>query len=347
MRKYLLALFLICSFYCKTTAQDVTFNHFLYNPIYFNPAAVGIDEGFLTSLNYQKAMMYLPSSFETYAVGAGQSLFDTGIRGLGGVGMFVVKNQEGENKFNTISMGIPFSARVPLNENFTLQVGIAPVIYQKYIDPNTLLLGDQLDKFEGLKYSQSPSIGDITSTKVTFFDFHLGILLRWESDPSDNANARKDAFDLGLSVQHLPEPNQAFLSQPSRLSAKYNIMMRYSYSIGDGFLKDAHLQPVLLFEKQSALQDFLAGVNLTGSNLNVGSFFRRDQNEALQVTEMVFMAGIKFPINNDMLSTIHINYSFDYTLPSSSVKGNATQEVSLIFNLPSLHRKKSPCQPYF
>ena len=123
--------------------------------------------------------------------------------------------------------------------------------------------------------------------------------------------------------------------------------MRYSYSIGDGFLKDGHLQPLLLYEKQATLQDFVAGVNLTGSNLNVGTFFRRDQNKTLKVSEMVFMAGIKIPINNETLSTIHINYSFDYTLPSSSVTGNATQEVSLIFNLPSLHRKRSPCQPYF
>lgn len=347
MRKYLLVLLLLFSFYNKTRAQDVTFTHFLYNPIYFNPAAVGIDEGFLTSLNYRRAMMYLPSSFETFAVGAGQSLHDTGIRGLGGVGFFIVKNQEGENRFNTISMGIPFSARVPLNENFTLQLGIAPVVYQKYIDPNTLLFGDQLDKFNGLVNSISPSYGIVTSDRVTFFDFHLGILLRWESDPSDNANARKDAFDLGLSVQHLPEPNQAFFSQPSKLPAKYNIMMRYSYSMGDRFLKDAHLQPVLLYEKQSTLQDFVAGLNLTGGNLNVGTFFRRDQNKALKVTELVFMTGIKIPINNEKFSTVHINYSFDYTIPSSSVKGNTTQEVSLIFNLPSLHRRRSPCLPYF
>lgn len=347
-REYILVLLLLCSFTLKTNAQDVTFTHFLYNPIYFNPASVGIDEGFLTSLNYRRAMMYMPSSFETYAVGAGQSLHDTGIRGLGGVGFFVVKNQEGEDKFNTISMGIPFSARVSLNENFTLQVGIAPVIYQKYIDMNSVLLGNQLDKFEGLLQVplSGTSIYDANS-RVTFFDFHLGLLLRWESDPSDNANARKDAFDFGLSVQHLPEPNQAFFSQPSKLPAKYNIMMRYSYSLGDNFLKDAHIQPVLLYEKQSTLQDFVAGINLTGGNLNVGTFFRRDQNKALKVSELEFMAGIKIPINNEKFSTVHINYSFDYTMPSSSVKGNPTQEISLIFNLPSLHKRRSPCQPYF
>ena len=346
--KTFLALLLFCSITLKSNAQDVTFTHFLYNPIYFNPAAVGIDQGFLLSLNYRRAMMYLPSTFETYAVGAGQSLHDTGIRGLGGVGLFVVKNQEGENKFNTISMGIPFSARVPLSDHITLQLGIAPVIYQKYVDWNTVLLGNQLEQYEGLLQTPlSATIVDVNTPRVTFFDFHLGLLLRWESDPSDNSNARKDVFDLGLSVQHLPEPNQAFFLEASRLPAKYNIMMRYSYSLGDGFLKDGHLQPLLLYEKQASLQDFLAGVNLTGSNINVGTFIRRDQNTLLKITELVLMAGVKFPINNDYFSTLHINYSFDYSLNSSKIKGNATQEVSLIFQLPSLHRNKSPCKMYF
>ena len=154
----------------------------------------------------------MPSTFETYAVGAGQSLYDTGIRGLGGIGCFVVKNQEGENKFNTISMGIPFSARVPLNENFTLQVGIAPVIYQKYVDWGSVLLGNQLDKFEGLLLiPQSTTSVSEASPRVTFFDFHLGMLLRWESDPSDNANARKDAIRSRPIRSASPRTQSSFL----------------------------------------------------------------------------------------------------------------------------------------
>lgn len=350
MKKTLLVLLLFCSITLKTNAQDVTFTHFLYNPIYFNPAAVGIDEGFLISMNYRRAMMFLPTTFETYGVGAGQSLHDADIRGLGGVGLFVVKNQEGENRFNTMSVGIPFSARVPLNENFTLQVGIAPVVYQKYIDWNSLLLGNQLDQYEGLILGSSPSLNDLLdpfSQRVTFFDFHLGMLLRWESDPSDNSNARKDVFDFGLSVQHLPEPRQNFFTQSSRLPAKYNIMMRYSYCLADGFLNDGHIQPVLLYEKQASLQDFVVGVNLTGSNLNFGTFIRREQNKLLKMTELIMMAGIQFPINNDYFSMLHFNYSFDYSLNASEVKGIATHEISLIFQLPSLHGNKNPRKMYF
>ena len=346
LKKVLLSLLIVLSFAVKTSAQDVTFTHFLYNPVYFNPAAVGIDQGLLMSLNYRRAMNFMPSKFETYAFGAGQSLHDLDFRGLGGVGFFVQKNQEGAGNLSTSSVGIPFSARVSLNNNLSLQLGIAPVIYQKYIDWSQIILGNQLDPSIGqnLFISQIPPS---YLNNVTFFDFHIGLMLRYESDPSYQANVRKDVFDFGLSVQHLPEPDQQFSIEPSKLSSRYIMMMRYSKSIGNRFLDDGHIQPVLLFEKQASMQDFVAGVNLTGSNLNLGAFIRKDQNKILKMTELVLMAGIQFPINNDYFSKLHINYSFDYSLNSSMVKGNSTQEISLIFQLPSLHREKSPCQMYF
>ena len=331
----------------NTSAQDVTFTHFLYNPIYFNPAAVGIDQGLLMSLNYRRAMMFIPSKFETYAFGASQSLHDLDIRGLGGVGFFMQKNQEGAGKLSTISVGLPFSARVPLNENYTLQFGIAPVFYQKYIDWSRVLLGNQLDPFYGVVPPQSNPLLPGTLQNVIFFDFHFGVMLRYESDPTFQSNVGKSAFDIGLSVQHLPEPNQSFFSEKSKLPARYIAMMRYSKSIGNRILDDGHIQPVLMYEKQGPMQDFVAGVNLTGSNINIGTFFRKDDNELLKITELVLLAGIQFPINNDYFSKLHINYSFDYSLNSSKVRGNATQEVSLIFQLPSIHRRRSPCQMYF
>jgi len=347
MKNILFVLLILLSFSIKTKAQDVTFTHFLYNPIYLNPASVGIDRSFLMSLNYRRAMITIPSKFETFAFGAGQSLHDLNIRGLGGVGFFIQKNQEGTGKLSTISAGIPFSVRVPMNDNFTLQFGIAPVFYQKYIDWSQVLLGNRLDPFYGVVAPQTLTSPSTFLNSVTFFDLHMGLMLRYESDPSFQSNVGKDAFDIGLSVQHLPEPNQTFFSTPSRLPSRYIMMMRYSKSIGNRVIDDGHIQPVLLFEKQGSMQDFVAGINLTGSNINLGTFIRKDQNEILKITELVLMAGIKFPINNDYFSKLHINYSFDYSLNSAKVKGNATQEISLIFQLPSLHREKSPCNMYF
>jgi len=347
MKKVLIVIMTLITFSLNSKAQDVTFTHFLYNPIYFNPAAAGLDQGLLMSLNYRRAMMFLPSKFETYAFGASNSLHDLNIKGLGGIGFFMEKNQEGEGRLSTVSVGLPISARVPLNEHYSLQFGIAPVFYQKYIDWSRVILGNQIDPFYGVGPQQLQVLPANALQNVNFFDFHFGMMLRWESDPSFQANVGKDAFDLGLSVQHLPEPNQGFFSDVSKLPARYIVMARYSKSIGNRLLTDGHIQPVLLYEKQGPMQDFVTGLNLTGNNLNVGAFVRKDQNEILNLTELVMMVGIKFPINNDYFSTLHINYSFDYSLNNAKKRGDITQEVSLIFQLPSIFGRKSPCQMYF
>ena len=347
MKSKLLSLLMLFSFSIHTKAQDVTFTHFLYNPIYFNPAAAGMDQGFLMSLNYRRAMMLIPSKFETYAFGASQSLHDLDIKGLGGAGFFMEKNQEGADALSTIFVGLPFAARVQLSENFLLQLGIAPVLYQKYINWDKVILGSQLNAQYGVIYPPVSNIPSGYYNTATFFDFHMGLMLRYESDPSFQSNVKKDVFDFGISVQHLPEPDQNFSSTPSKLPARYILMMRYSRSIGNRILDDGHIQPVLMYEKQGPMQDFVAGINLEGSNINVGTFIRRDQNQFVKISELVFLAGIKFPINSDFFSRLHINYSFDYSLNSAKVKGDASQEVSLIFQLPSIHRRRSPCQMYF
>ena len=202
--------------------QDVTFTHFMQNPIYYNPAAVGIDQGMLISLNYRRALMYLPSKFETIALGIDQSLHDTEIRGLGGAGLFLTRNQEGDGNYNTTALGIPLSARVIVNEKLKFQVGIAPVIYQKSINFDNLVFFDQLHPYYGVVVPKSALSLLTADQTVTFFDFHIGIFGRYETDPTDQSYERNNVFDFGFSIQHLPEPNQSFEHVTAKLPSKYS-----------------------------------------------------------------------------------------------------------------------------
>ena len=328
-------------------AQDVTFSQFLYSPSYYNPAATGIERGLLGTINYRRALMYLPSRFETYAVGLDQSIHDTDIKGIGGVGLFVVNNQEGEGSLNTLALGIPFSGRVDLTDHWTLQAGVAPVLYQKTINWDHLIFGDQLNPYYGIVMPRSEVTLQNAAPSIAFFDFDVGLWARWESDPSFQANVFNDVFDIGISVQHIPEPNQSFFMEKSKLPSKYILMARYSHSISDYRMVDSKIQPVFMFEKQGTMQDFVAGVNYARPGFNVGGFFRREQNSLLTFSELIFLTGVDVSLNSDMLSSVRINYSVDVTMVNSKRKGNLSHEVSLIFHLPSLHRAKSPCKMYF
>ena len=323
--------------------QDVTFTHFMQNPIYYNPASVGIDQGLLISLNYRRALMYLPSKFETIALGLDQSLHDTEIKGLGGVGLFLTRNQEGDGTYSTTALGIPFSARVVVNENLKFQVGIAPVIYQKSINFNNLVFYDQLKSYNVNLDPSSVSSQNWNHT-VTFFDFHIGIFGRYETDPTDQSYERNNVFDFGFSIQHLPEPNQAFdPNVTAKLASKYSLMMRYSHVIATYGYQQASIQPLMLLEKQGSMEDIITGINFKYKTFSLGSYLRHEQSSFMNVTELMMLIGTEFHLGDRAFSSMQLNYSFDLLVASKQVNRNISNELSVILKLPSIHHPKDPC----
>jgi type IX secretion system PorP/SprF family membrane protein len=322
----------------------------MQNPIYYNPAAVGIDQGFLVSLNYRRELMYLPSKFETIALGLDQSLHDAGLKGLGGVGLFLTRNQDGDGNYTTTAIGIPISSRVILTEKLRIQVGITPTFYQKSIDFGQLVYYDQLSPVYGviLPTSTLAQLAQSTSVqRINFFDFSLGIFGRYETDPTDLVNVKNDVFDFGFSVQHVPQPNQSFTGATARLPSKYSLMMRYSHVLESFGYQEASIQPVILLEKQSSMSNYMTGINFKYKTFNMAGFVRHDQNELLKTTEVLMLIGTEFKLHERAFSSLQINYSFSLLVHSAAVNKNISNEVSLILHLPSLHHPKDPCSFYF
>jgi len=327
----------------KIYGQDVTFTHFMQNPIYYNPASIGIDQGMLISLNYRRALMYLPSKFETIALGIDQSLHDTEIKGLGGVGLFLTRNQEGDGNYNTTALGIPFSARVIVSEKLKFQVGIAPVIYQKSINFDNLVFFDQLHPYYGVVVPKS-QLSLLTSNQtITFFDFHIGIFGRYETDPTDQSYERNNVFDFGFSIQHLPEPNQSFEHVTAKLPSKYSLMMRYSHVVATYGYQQASIQPIMLLEKQGSMENIITGINFKYKTFSLGGYMRHEQNSLMNVTELMMLIGTEFQLRERSFSSIQINYSFDLLVHSKQVNRNISNELSIILKLPSIHHPKDPC----
>ena len=337
--------FLLC--FISGKSQDIGFSQFIYNPIYLNPASCGIERGLRTSVNYHREMALSSSKFETIGVSFDQSLHDLDIKGLGGTGFFVMKTQEGDGRLNTIALGIPLTARVELSEFWVMQAGIAPVVYEKFIDWDKLVFGDQIDPYYGISLPTAQTGFSDARNNIHFFDFHAGLWARYETDPSNQANADNNVFDFGISAQHLPEPNQSFFFQKSLLPTRYICMARYSKNLSNNQFISSKLQPFLLYERQSSMQDWVIGANYIYNGLNVGAYIRKQQNSLMKVTEVIFMGGIEFPFSEDLFSSMRINYSCAVILKQTYVNPNLTPELSIILKLPSVFRKQSPCRMFF
>src|ERR1035437_1452183 len=100
MRRIIISiLFALSSFYGN--CQDIAFSQFIYNPIFLNPAACGIERGLRASINYHRDLSLSSSKFETLGLSFDQSLHDLDMKGLGGTGLFLLKTQEGDGRLNT------------------------------------------------------------------------------------------------------------------------------------------------------------------------------------------------------------------------------------------------------
>lgn len=346
MRKTIVTIvFLFSSF--LGNGQDMAFSQFIYNPIFLNPAACGIERGLRASINYHRELALSSSKFETIGISFDQSLHDLDITGLGGIGLFLLKTQEGDGRLNTLEFGIPLTARIEITPNWVMQASIAPVIYEKYIDWDRLVFGDQIDPYYGVVLPTAQTGFSEARNNIHFFDFHVGLWARYETDPSNQVNVDNNVFDFGISAQHVPEPNQSFFSQVSKLPTRYIFMARYSKNLSNNQFRTSKLQPFILFEQQSSMQDWTIGTNYIYNGLNVGAFIRKQQNSLMKVTEIILMGGIEFPFREDLFSSMRINYSCAVILNQSYNKPNLSPEISLIFKLPSVYRKQDPCRMYF
>ena len=346
MRKTITTILILLCFF-KGKSQDIAFSQFIYNPIFLNPAACGIERGLRASLNYHRDLALSSSKFETLGLSFDQSLHDLDMKGLGGTGLFLLKTQEGDGRLNTLELGIPLTARVEMNENWVMQASIAPVIYEKYIDWDRLVFGDQIDPYYGVILPTAQMGFSDARNSIHFFDFHVGLWARYETDPSNQMNVDNNVFDIGISAQHVPEPNQSFFSLVSKLPTRYIFMARYSKNLSNNQFRTSKLQPFVLFEQQSSMQDWTIGTNYIYNGLNLGAFIRKQQNSLMKVTEIILMGGIEFPFREDLFSSMRINYSCAIILNRNYVKPNLSPEISLILKLPSVYRKQDPCRMYF
>lgn len=107
--------FTFCFITISTWGQDPHFSNFNNNKLYYNPAYTGIDYGMRLNLAYRRHWPNILSKFQTI-----NGCFDQSVRvarGLGGYGIVVVSNTEGEGFLQNTSIGIPLPVRIPIAEN--------------------------------------------------------------------------------------------------------------------------------------------------------------------------------------------------------------------------------------
>ncbi len=333
----ILLIFITAFFNGHIFCQDPNFSQLSSNKIYYNPAFVGAREGLEINLNFRKSWMNIPGSPQTTIAVFDKSFWN--IKGIGGIGLMLMNNIEGAGSLSTLSLGIPISTRVRLTEKLLVQLAISPQYQMKRINWDRLTFYDQLDPYFGKVLTQSPGFQYDTENTDSFFDLSYGILFVYESYPGKRNEAWNSIVKAGLAVHHLPEPTMSFLGMEYFLSSKFVVHVDGIFPLKKGYYRrdNYFLMPGFIYESQGALNSMLIGLNFKRNPITGGIWLRNKNLNPSNATDLIFLFGYQFPINNDGSSRVTVYYSYDATVSDLNNHESGSHEIGITTNLDNFY----------
>lgn len=311
-------------------AQDPSLSQYYFNQTYFSPALAGIHGGSNLNLTYRRQWANLPGKFETVFFN-----FDTDIsamKGLGGVGINIYKDVQGEGFLTTLGASLMLNSRIHIRQNSFLQAGVSISVYNKTIDWSKLIFGDQIDNLYGVMPRPSKFYSANDHSNI-FPDVSIGIVYAFGQGPRKHVFSNNYNAKIGVAFHHINQPNESFLDQTSKLPMK----MVIHANLNIGLNRDATLilSPCMVYEYQQAfrmtnsdLKTLYAGYNLLWNNFFIGNWIRLFNNS----DALIFNAGIITGGADKGEHRFKMYYSYDVTisgLNSSSTGGS--HEISLAY----------------
>jgi type IX secretion system PorP/SprF family membrane protein len=298
-----------------TIGQDIVFTPFLNAPAYYNPALTGAKEGIHTYTLGRFQWLDLPFHYNSFHFEG-----DFGIRNvpaIGGFGLFISENQDGIGFIKDLRMGISFSSRIKVSPLFAVQIGIKASVIQKKINWDDLIWPDQLSELYGNIYVSSFTPPD--ADKKAFMDFGLGGLFQFRNTSGTFQGSS------GIAVDHLFEPDQAFLSNgavplPRKyiVTSDFNILTNECSTCklkGYGFSEPLFLTPGFLYQLQNSISTIQTGCNMTKFNFSFGFWYRaRIEQDAYDIYSVLFGYRVFFSKSSFM------NLSYTLNLSNEQIK---------------------------
>ncbi|GAB3571311.1 hypothetical protein GCM10027578_29330 [Spirosoma luteolum] len=290
--------------------QEPQLSMYMYNPLYYNPAAAG-SEGVsriqLTQRTQYLGYQSIGSSDE--AVQNSQILsFNMPIARIkSGVGIYVLNDKAGPNINQSIQLS--YAYRLAL-KNGTLAIGAQAGFFNKGYDYGLF----------------RPEVPDplIPSGRVT------------QAKPDIAAGVYYNTTDywVGVSVNHLNRSEYTLGTDRSTSPLYPNAYLTAGYRLGLGY--DIDIQPSILIQYSTfgGIRDSQATLNVLGTYANkiwAGLGYRL-QDAAIAT------AGINLMRNN----ALRVGYSLDLVVGSTNVKSLTSHEIIVGYALPAPDARKKP-----
>ena len=297
------------------SAQDPHFSQYYANPLYLNPAFAGVKKCPKIHLNYRNQYPSL-GVYQTFSASYDQYI--SGIRG--GLGVLLMRDEAGNGALNLTEASLIYSYHLNVTRKFTLLAGFQATFRQRTLDWNGLTFPDQIDEFYGfVKPTQELPPGNNTNSHLDLTVGFLGFTEHWY---------------LGITANHLTQPNEAFLSN-NQLPFKFTAHGGASIPLGRRRLHNSTqnlLIPNLVYQVQGGASQITAGLSFKRGPISGGLALRHGSRNPDAVIIIFGVAPPKSPWS--------IGYSYDYTISDMTNVIGGAHEVTLAYQFKCRVRKK-------
>lgn len=316
MQKNLLYIFLsvfILSSSVSLAQQDAQLSQYMFNPLYINPAAAGMDGVTKFQLHYRNQW----SGYQTTSDGSGSlgtQIFTASmpLNGLhSGIGIQFV-NDKTPSGAGYQDMLLSYSYQIGLSNGGVVSIGAKGGFHTKSFDSRFRPRDTGDPVVDALSNS-------INQTKT---DFSVGVIYK-------AAN-----YQIGASFNHVNTPSYSFGTDKSGqyiIKQVLNVMASYDYYLTDNI----KVSPMALWKTDFVTNVLEGGAIFTYSDrLWVGGSYRL--NDA-----GIIIAGLSMLKDN----ALKIGYSLDLTTVGATAKAPLSHEILLSYAIPAprlLAGKKTP-----
>jgi len=313
-------------------AQDMQFTQFNAAPLYLNPAFTGSTIEHRIATSYRNQWAAIPGHFVNYAFSYDYNMADFN----SGLGLLFAREQAGSGNLGNTELGFLYSYHYRIDKKMYIQPGIKFNYITRGVDFNELLFNDQLARGGGV------TTDDIAVDKVSYMDVTSGVLLY------------SPKLWLGLSFNHMNQPNQTLIDGESPLYMKFSAHGGYKFKLesADKRTEKRYINAVFHYKAQQKYDQLDLGVYYTHNPLVFGFWYRgipmlKSYEGVLNNDAVAIIIGYMIEEHN-----LNIGYSYDATISRLATNSAGSHEISLIYEVASKKKKRrkrkffTPCAKF-
>jgi type IX secretion system PorP/SprF family membrane protein len=300
-------------------AQDVQYSQFYAAPLYLNPALTGASELTRVGINYRNQWPGLDHSFNSYSAYIDHYIFDYN----SGIGLIFNGNQETLANLSTNEIGLSYSYRLKLSEEFYFRLGAQASYMQRDAFFSDLVFGSMIDIVNGTVGGITDELNGIPlDSRHSFVTYAVGGMFYGEK------------FWLGGSAHHLTEPNISFVNDKSSiLPMKLSIQGGYKVNLSPGgrdyfthSYQERSLSFAFNYKEQDPFNQLDLGAQLYLDPLVLGMWYRGlpTKNNLPNNEAIIGLVGVSLE------SGLDIGYSYDFTVSKLNQRNSGgAHEISI------------------